>query len=106
MKRSGSGRKSRVNGVTTGESTPRMRRRYPHPRKCYASMPLSLEWAHPWGVATAARLDIADIHIAILDPAGPPIGVDAGVFQDQRPCMRGGRRAMYLHSSCFKVVWW
>jgi hypothetical protein len=69
-------------------------------------MHLSLEWAHPWGVATAARLDIADIHMAILDPAGPPIGVDAGVFQDQRPCMRGGRRAMYLHSSRFIVVWW
>jgi hypothetical protein len=83
-----------------------MRRWYPHPRKCYASMHLSLEWAHPWGVATAACLDIAEIHMAILDPAGPPIGVDAGVFQDQRPCMRGGRRAIYLHSSRFIIVWW
>ena len=33
-------------------------------------------------VTAAARLDIADTDMAILDPAGPSIGMDRGVFQD------------------------
>jgi hypothetical protein len=39
-----------------------------------------LHRAHAWGVTAAACLDIADIHMAILNPAGPPIGVDGGLL--------------------------
>lgn len=44
--------------------------------------------------------------MAILSPAGPPISVDRGVFQDQLPRMRGVHSAAQLDSCRFKATWW
>jgi hypothetical protein len=57
-------------------------------------------------VAAAAGLDITDDHMAILGPARPPICVDRGVFQDQRPSMGCGLWAMQLNSCRLIVAWW
>src|SRR5215813_11437151 len=52
------------------------------------------------GATAAAGLDIADVHMAILDPAGPPIRVDRGVCQDHLPPMPGGHPASQVDSGC------
>jgi hypothetical protein len=57
-------------------------------------------------VTAAAGLDIADIHVAILEPASPSIGVDRGVFQDQLPCMRGSLGAPYFDTCRLIALWW
>jgi hypothetical protein len=58
------------------------------------------------GITTTARLDVADIDMAVFDPASPPIAVDRGLFQDQRPRMRSVRWAMYLDACRLIAAWW
>jgi hypothetical protein len=65
-------------------------RGYQHPETGFAAMYIDLQWAYPWRITTASCLHIANIYMAIFDPTRPPVGVDASLFQDQRPCMPGG----------------
>src|SRR5262245_29234014 len=50
-------------------------------------------------------MDITDVHMAILEPAGPPIGVDRRLFQDELPRMRVDRLTMQL-DACHLIAAW
>jgi hypothetical protein len=51
-------------------------------------------------------LDITSVLMTILSPAGPPIRVDRGVFQDQLPRMRSVHSAAQFDSCRFIAAWW
>jgi len=57
-------------------------------------------------VAAAAGLNIADIHMAILNPASPPIGVYRRLFQDQGPDMCVADSASQFNACCLIAAWW
>jgi hypothetical protein len=58
------------------------------------------------GITAAAGLDIADHHMAILEPAGPPIRVDRHLLEDERARMHVGHGALPLDACRFIIGWW
>src|SRR6266545_7268476 len=67
---------------------------------------VSLQGADLRWVAAGAGLDITSVLMTILSPAGPPIRVDRGVFQDQLPRMRSVHSAAQFDSCRFIAAWW
>jgi hypothetical protein len=81
------------------------------PPACGNQLRRSVPWCRPLFLADHRRvtagpgLDVPDIHVAVLGSAGPPVGVDRRLLQEQRPRVRVDRGPMHLDPCRLITAW-